>query len=85
MATHKSAQKRARQAVRRRERRRHWRSRVKTAVKDARGSDSVADRSEKLRAAESVIRRAASKGAIPKRRANRVISRLARPRDRAGA
>ncbi len=81
MATHKSARKRARQAVRRRARNRQQRSRVKSAVKASRvaiaGGDAEAA-SQAVRRAESVLRRAASKGAIPTKRASRQIGRLAR-------
>ena len=81
MATHKSARKRARQSLRRRARNRHQQSRVKTAVKQAR--EAIAEGSAEnvggaLRTAESLLRRAASKGAIPRKRASRQVSRLAK-------
>ncbi len=81
MANHKSAKKRARQSVKRAARNRHARSRVKSAVKAARtsleaGGDANAETA--VRRAESVLRRIASKGAIPKKRANRIVSRLAK-------
>jgi small subunit ribosomal protein S20 len=81
LATHKSAVKRARQALRRRARNRQVRTRLRSTVKDARsalesGSRDVA--AEALRIAEGVLRRAASKGVIPKKRASRHVSRLAR-------
>ncbi len=81
MATHKSAQKRARQALRRRARNRQVRSRVRTAVKAAReaiGSGKPEVVTESLRSAEGLLRRAASKGVIPKKRASRQVSRLAK-------
>jgi small subunit ribosomal protein S20 len=81
VATHKSAQKRARQALRRRARNRRTRSRIRTAVKKVRtalGEGDAAGSTEALRAAESELRRAASKGAIPKKSASRQISRLSR-------
>ena len=81
MATHKSAQKRARQALRRRARNRQVRSRVRTAVKEARAAVASSPREqavELLRAAEGTLRKAASKGIIPKKRASRQVARLAR-------
>ena len=79
MAQHKSAKKRARQALKRRARNRGVRSAVRTGVKAFRteaGTGEAATAS--LRSAESLIRRAASKGVIPKKRASRQISRLAK-------
>jgi len=81
LATHKSAQKRARQALRRRARNRQVRSRVRSAVKDARSAVASGPREDAalaLRAAEGTLRRAASKGIIPKKRASRHVARLAR-------
>jgi small subunit ribosomal protein S20 len=55
--------------------------RVKSVVKDVRnalesgGSDEA---HQKLRTAESELRKAASKGTIPKKRASRQVSRLSR-------
>ena len=85
MATHKSARKRARQSILRRARNRHVRSSVKGAVKRVRGafeSDDAAETQAAVRSAEGVLRRAASKGVIPKKRASRQISRLARRANR---
>lgn len=87
VATHKSAEKRARQALRRRARNRHTRSRVKTEVKKLRGALAAGEAEQAaslLRTAEGLLRRAASKGAIPKTRARRLISRLARQSQRLG-
>ena len=85
MATHKSARKRARQTLRRHARNRHQRSRVQGAVKQAReaiaGGNSE-NASGALRTAESLLRRAASKGAIPRTRASRQVSRLAKAANR---
>lgn len=81
MATHKSAVKRARQALRRRARNRQVRTRLRSTVKDARSALASGPRdeaAEALRIAEGVLRRAASKGVIPKKRASRQVSRLAR-------
>jgi small subunit ribosomal protein S20 len=80
VATHQSSEKRARQAEKRRIRNRHIRSGVKGVVKAvnaalATGSAEVVDAA---RRAESVIRRAASKGVLSKKQASRRIARLAR-------
>ena len=85
MATHKSARKRARQTLRRRGRNRHQQSRVRTAVK--RAEEAIAEGNAEsaggaLRTAESLLRRAASKGAIPRTRASRQVSRLAKAANR---
>jgi len=81
LAQHKSAAKRARQALKRRARNRNIRSAVRTGVKAARtaadGSDP-AEATNASRRAEGLLRRAASKGVIPKKRASRRVSRLAR-------
>lgn len=87
MANHKSAEKRARQAERRRERNRNARSRLRTVVKQFATAleTNVADAGEKLRDAERALRRAAAKGLLPKRRASRKVSRLARQLNKASA
>jgi small subunit ribosomal protein S20 len=79
VATHKSAVKRARQALRRRARNRNLRSRMRTAVKQARAAIGAGGEgaAQALKDAESVLRRAASRGLIPKKRASRHVSRLA--------
>jgi small subunit ribosomal protein S20 len=85
VANHKSAQKRARQTLKRTERNRSTRSRVKSAVKSARTALAAGDEGETataLKAAEAILRRAASKGAIPKKRASRSVSRLAKNQNR---
>jgi len=78
VARHKSAQKRARQDVKRREHNRALRSRTRSVVKDVR--DAIASGAgtveQQLRAAEGALRHAASKGAVPKNRASRLVSRL---------
>ena len=81
MAQHKSAKKRARQTVKRTERNRSIRSRVKTGMKRFRTAVETEDAEQTtaaLRAAEGLLNRAASKGVIPKKRARRQISRLAK-------
>lgn len=77
MANHKSALKRHRQSLKARARNMHYRSMARTAVKKARNA-SAQDQTEAFRAAASVLARVASKGVIPRRRASRKISRLAR-------
>ena len=81
MANHKSAKKRARQDEKRRTRNRENRTRVKGAIKNARqalaSGDTEATQAA-VRNAESELRRASSKGAIPRKRVSRTISRLAR-------
>ena len=84
MAQHKSAKKRARQALKRRARNRSIRNAVRTGVKAFRsGSDAAEDTTASLRTAEGLIRRAASKGVITKKRASRQVSRLAKQANRA--
>lgn len=81
MAQHKSARKRARQSIKRRAHNRNIGSAVKTGVKAFRvaaDSGDGAATATSLRAAESLLRRAASKGVIPKKRASRRVSRLAK-------
>jgi small subunit ribosomal protein S20 len=88
VATHKSARKRARQSIRRRARNRDARTRVKGAVKKARTAIGAGDPQEAeraLRTAEGVLRKAASKRAIPRKRASRQVSRLARRAHRASS
>jgi small subunit ribosomal protein S20 len=87
LARHKSAQKRARQDVKRRERNRTLRSRTRSVVKSLRADleTGAAGLDEKLREAESALRKAATKGVIPKRRASRQVSRLAKAKNRATA
>ena len=77
MANHKSAKKRARQSEKRRVRNRHVNSQVKSAVKAVRQAGPE-DRAAVLRRAESVLRRAASKGVLSKKQASRRVARLAR-------
>lgn len=87
MARHKSAQKRARQDVKRRERNRTIRTRTRGVVKALRSEieSGGAGLEAKLRGAEGALRRAATKGVIPKRRASRQVSRLAKAANRANA
>jgi small subunit ribosomal protein S20 len=80
VATHKSARKRARQAEKARVRNRQQRSQLRSALKSARAALASGDPQAPgaLREAESLLRRAASRGLIPARRASRLVSRLAR-------
>ena len=81
LAQHKSARKRARQAIKRRTHNRGIRSSVKTGVKSARAAIETGDgeaATAAARIAEGLLRRAASKGVIPKNRARRQVSRLAK-------
>jgi small subunit ribosomal protein S20 len=81
LANHKSALKRIRQSERRRKRNQHIRTQMRTMVKycrDAFESGDPAKATDAFRVAEREIRRAATKGVIPKQRADRSISRLAK-------
>ena len=89
MANHPSALKRERQAQKRRLRNRAAISAVKTSVKkvtsalsDSGSPDEVA---ASFAAAVSTLDRAAGKGIIPKKRASRKVSRMARQVNRATA
>ncbi|MBP7125737.1 30S ribosomal protein S20 [Myxococcota bacterium] len=77
MANHKSALKRHRQSLKARARNMHYRSMARTAVKKARNAPKK-DQVEAFRDAASVLAHVAAKGVIPRRRAARKISRLAR-------
>ena len=80
MAHHKSALKRIRQTEIRTERNRAGRSKVKHSVRAFR--EAVANKDENLTASLNAtiatLSKAASKGIIPAKRANRKISRLTR-------
>ncbi|WP_437576952.1 30S ribosomal protein S20 [Sorangium sp. So ce887] len=79
MANHASAEKRNRQRITRTARNRAIKSELRTVVKKARTAlKGVSQESTApVNAAESALDRAASKGAIPAKRASRVKSRLA--------
>lgn len=81
MANHKSAEKRIRQSERRRLRNKNARSRMRTVVKRFReaveGGDAE-DATARFRAAEREVRKAATRGLIPRTRAGRTVSRLAK-------
>ena len=81
MANHKSALKRIRQSERRRKRNQHIRTQMRTMVKYCRDAFESGDQTkatDAFKVAEREIRRAATKGVIPKQRADRSISRLAK-------
>ncbi len=81
MADHKSALKRIRQSERRRKRNQHIRTQMRTMVKrcrEALESGDAAKAGEAFKIAERSIRRAATKGVIPKTRADRSVGRLAK-------
>ena len=76
MADHPQARKRARQNRKRRAANVQIRTAVKGALKKARLATDSSSGDALARGAESAIRRAVSKGVIPKRRASRQIGRL---------
>jgi small subunit ribosomal protein S20 len=78
MANHRSAEKRNRQSVQHRERNKHRRSMVRNAVKRARQATETRDKDaeSRVREAERLLRRAASRGVLHKRTASRTVSRL---------
>jgi small subunit ribosomal protein S20 len=84
LANHKSAIKRHRQSEKRQERNRHTRNGMRTLIKRFRvaaESGDAAAAQESFGLAERAIRRAATKGLIPQRRADRTIGRLAKRRN----
>jgi small subunit ribosomal protein S20 len=81
LANHKSALKRIRQSESRRKRNQHIRTQMRTMVKRCRDAFDSGDETrstDAFKVAEREIRRAVSKGVIPKQRADRSISRLAK-------
>ena len=81
MAHHKSAEKRARQARKREARNHSVLRRTRTAVKGVRAAIAAgnpAAAGEQLRLAERELRKAATKGVLPRRRVDRSVSRLAK-------
>lgn len=79
MANHKSAVKRIRQSEKRRVHNKTIRTAMRSVVKQSRVAlegEDIEDARKKVRDAESSLRRAASKGIIPKRRADRAVSRM---------
>lgn len=81
MANHKSAVKRIRQSERRRVRNKNTRSRMRTVVKRFHAAVEAGDgenATQQFRSAEREIRKAATKGIIPRTRASRTVGRLAK-------
>lgn len=81
MANHKSALKRIRQSEKRRVRNQRVRSGMRTLTKRFRlaiESGDAAQANEAFGGAAQAIRSAASKGIIPRQRADRSVSRLAK-------
>jgi small subunit ribosomal protein S20 len=78
MATHKSAEKRHRQSEKRRERNKHWRTTVRTAVRRARVAalEKAPEAGESVKQAETLLRRAVTKGIVHRRTVDRTVSRL---------
>ncbi len=87
LANHKSAEKRARQNAKRRDRNRTVRARTRSVVRGVRADleQGTGDLAVRAREAESALRRAATKGVIPKRRASRLVSRIAKHASRSNA
>lgn len=87
MANHASAEKRNRQRIRRTERNRAAKSSLRTTVKKARVAlTSVpGEASAVVKGAANALDRAATKGVIPKKRAARLKSRLAKALNKANA
>jgi small subunit ribosomal protein S20 len=79
MANHKSAAKRNRQRITRTTRGKAFRTRVRSALKDANAAiEEKADgAAELVKKASSLLDKAASKNALPQKRASRLKSRLA--------
>ncbi|WKZ56348.1 MAG: 30S ribosomal protein S20 [Bdellovibrionota bacterium] len=80
MATHQSAEKRYRQSLRRREQNRSAKAAIRTSLKAALAAlaaNNTAEAKTHARRAEQLLAKAASKGVIHKKAAQRTISRLA--------
>ncbi len=81
MANHKATKKSARQDLIRRARNRGVRTQMRSTVKALRGAIESGDKDaipSRMKDVERAIRKAASKGVVPARQANRKVSRLAR-------
>ncbi|MCB0339004.1 MAG: 30S ribosomal protein S20 [Bdellovibrionales bacterium] len=80
MANHKSAEKRHRQNLKKRERNKLVRATVRTAIKKAKTAveNKESNAADLVRAAESLLAKAASKGIVKKANASRRISRIAK-------
>jgi small subunit ribosomal protein S20 len=86
MAHHKSAEKRRRQSLKREKRNKHWKTRVRKAVRQVRasGAPDAEGGPEQFRAAEQLLRKAASKGVMHARTVSRTVSRLHRVAHKGG-
>jgi small subunit ribosomal protein S20 len=86
MANHASAEKRNRQRIKRTDRNKAAKSRLRTEVKKARAAIKAApaDAVTIVRDASGALARAAVKGTIPRRRAQRLQGRLATALHKAG-
>lgn len=78
MPHHKSNYKRMRQSEKQRTRNRAWRSQLRAAVRDLRALTASPDNAPQYREVTSLIDRAASRGLIHRKAADRYKSRLAR-------
>jgi small subunit ribosomal protein S20 len=88
LANHPSALKRARQSESRRVRNLAHKSKSKSAVKEMRAllaDKKVEEAKTAMNETVSILQSTVSKGAIPKKRASRKISRIARAVNRAAA
>jgi small subunit ribosomal protein S20 len=88
LANHKSALKRISQSERRRKRNQHIRTKMRTVVKryrEALEAGNVSQAGEAFKVVEREIRRAASRGVIPRQRADRSVGRLAKSLNALGA
>jgi len=85
MANHRSAEKRHRQSLKRRARNKHRRSTVRNAVREARRAAAAGEEGAqaKVTVAERLLRRAASRGVLHPRTAQRTVSRLRRAANQA--
>lgn len=79
MANHASAEKRNRQRITRTAKNRAAKSALRSALKKARAATagSAAGATDVVKAAQSALDRAATKGTIPAKRASRIKGRLA--------
>jgi small subunit ribosomal protein S20 len=78
---HPSAEKRHRQSLKRRNRNRAARSNVRSVIRKAREAIASKDKAKSgpaVKAAESAIRNAASRGIIKKQTASRLVGRIAK-------
>ncbi|MBD3401250.1 30S ribosomal protein S20 [candidate division GN15 bacterium] len=77
MPNHKSCEKRMRTSEKQRVRNRAFRSQLRAAIKDVRSESNKEEAAKKLESAKQILDKAASKGLIHPRNADRNKSRLA--------